>query len=196
VWILGDVEIRWENRHTERLRAVRVGWDGTEVGAPCFPPDWESEDDDVHLLRIAAEYGDCPAGVYPYRRPPEDHEYSPFVEELPDECEFVFTPQHRTLLTKMSFELSDPYLDEEIPGADPKRPYGDFTFYQLEMALHLELIPAQKPDDYDPMTPEIVDAMTALHFQMQPALDVFLQRFEIPEGRVFTGEDWGGWVPA
>jgi len=35
-----------------------------------------------------------------------------------------------------------------------------------------------------------------LHFQMQPALQVFLQHFEIPEGGVFTGEDWGGWSPA
>jgi hypothetical protein len=46
------------------------------------------------------------------------------------------------------------------------------------------------------MTPEIIVAMTALHFQTQPALQVFLQHFEIPEGRVFTGEDWGGWNPA
>lgn len=38
--------------------------------------------------------------------------------------------------------------------------------------------------------------VTALHFQTQPALQVFLQHFEIPEGRVFTDEDWGGWNPA
>ncbi len=46
------------------------------------------------------------------------------------------------------------------------------------------------------MTPAITDAMTALHFQMQPALQVFLQHFAIPEGRVFTGEDCGGGDPA
>jgi hypothetical protein len=190
------VEIHWEQRHTERLRAVSVGWDGAEVGAPCFPPDWEPEPDDIHLLRIAAEFGECPLGTYAYRRPPKDHEYSFFVEQLPDETDFEFTAQHRRLLEQMSWEVSDPYSDEDIPGADPKRPYGDFTFYQLEMALHLQLIPAQKPADHDPMTPEIVDAMTALHGQMQPALQVFLDRFEIAEGRVFTGEDWGGWVTA
>ena len=185
---------------------MRVGWDGAEVGAPCFPPDWEPERGDIHLLRIAAAYGELADGTYPYRRPPSDHEYSFFVDELPDECEFAFTAQHRRLLERMSFEISDPYLDEDIPGADPKRPYGDFTFYQLEMALHLGLIPAQKPAASvspvaslapdDPMTPEVVDAMTALHFQMQPALQVFLERFEIPAGRVFTGEDWGGWTTA
>ena len=63
-------------------------------------------------------------------------------------------------------------------------------------ALALGLIPAQKPADHDPMTPEIVHAMTALHFQMQPALQIFLQHFDIPEGRGFRGEDWGGWLPA
>lgn len=170
-----------------------MGWDGAEVGAPCFPPVWETQPDDLHLLRIATTHGTCPAGNYPYHRPPEDHEYSFFVEGLADESIFELTAQHRRLLAAMSWELSDPYVDEDIPGADPKRPYGDFTFYQLEMALHLGLIPAQKPAGHDPMTPEIVDAMTALHGQMQPALQVFLRHFEIPEGRVFTGQDWGGW---
>lgn len=187
------MDIEWGQRHTDRLRTVRVGWDGTEVGAPCFGPDWEPEPDDVHLLRIATEFGTCPSGTYLYGRPSADHECSFFVEELPEECGFVFTDAHRALLAKMSWELSDPYLDEEIPGADPKRPYGDFTFYQLEMALHLGLIPAQKPAGYDPMTPDIVDAMTALHVQMQPALQVFLQHFALADGLVFSGEDWGGW---
>ncbi len=69
----------------------------------------------------------CPTGTYPYRRPPKDHEYSFFVDELADEATFEFTDQHRSLLTTMSWELSDPYFDEDIPSADPKRPYGDFT---------------------------------------------------------------------
>ncbi|MEU0494038.1 hypothetical protein [Mycobacterium sp. NPDC006124] len=64
------------------------------------------------------------------------------------------------------------------------------------MALHLGVIPAQKPADYDPMTPAIVEAMTALHGEMQPALQVFLERFEIPVGEAFTGQDWGGWEPS
>lgn len=190
------MEIRWNTGHTDRLRTVHVGWDGTEVGAPCFPPDWEPEPDDLHLLRIAAIHGTCPVGTYRYRRPSAEHEYSPFVAQLADETDFEFSDQHRSLLAQMSWELSDPYDDEDIPGADPKRPYGDFTFYQLEMALALGLIPAQKPADHDPMTPEIVQAMTALHFQMQPALQIFLQHFDIPEGRGFRGEDWGGWLPA
>lgn len=173
-----------------------MGWDGAEVGAPCFPPDWEPEREDLHLLRIAAAYGSCPTGTYTYRKPPPDHQHSSFVDELPGQSEFTFTDQHRTLLAEMSWECSDPYFDEEIPGADPKRPYGDFTFYQLEMALHLELIPKQKPADHDPMTPEIIETMTALHFQMQPALQVFLENFEIREGQLFAGEEWGGWMPA
>lgn len=190
------MNIVWQQQHTERLRTVRVGWDGTEVGAPCFPPDWDPRSEDVHLLRIAAAYGSCPTGHYVYRRPPEEFEFSPYVEQLPQESTFDFTDRHRTLLGAMSWELTEPYVEENIPGADPKRPYGDFTFYQLEMALHLQLIPAQKPADHDPMTPEIIDAMTELHGQMQPALQVFLEHFDVAEGRAFVGEDWGGWTPA
>lgn len=189
------MRIRWENRHTERLRQARIGWDLTEVGAPCFGPDWETDPDDIHLLRIAAAYGDCPPGAYRYRCPPPDFECSFYVDELAADSVFRFTAEHRTLLTAMSWTLFDPYFDDDLPGADPKRPYGDFTFYQLEMALALGRIPAHKPADHDPMTPEIVEAMTALHFQTQPALQVFLQNFEIPAGRVFAGEEWGGWAP-
>jgi hypothetical protein len=43
------------------------------------------------------------------------------------------------------------------------------------------------------MTPQIVDAMTDLHFQMQPALQVFLHHFDLADGLVFSGEEWGGW---
>ncbi|MDG4667359.1 hypothetical protein [Mycobacterium sp. 236(2023)] len=187
------MEIVWRQRHTDRLREVHVGWDGTEVGAPCFGPDWTPEPNDLHLLRIAAAFGHCPTGRYPYRRPGRDHEYSPYVEQLAEDCTFEFTDQHRRLLAGMSWQLSDPYFDEDIPGADPKRPYGDFTFYQLEMALLLGLIPAQKPADHDPMTPEIIDAMTELHAQMQPALHAFLRHFDIPDNESFRGEEWGGW---
>lgn len=113
------MEIRWGTSHTARLRQVCVGWDGTEAGAPCYPPDWETEPDDLHLLRIAAAHGVCPTGTYRYRRPPADHEYSPFVANLTDAADFDFTGQHRALLARMSWELSDPYDDEDIPGADP-----------------------------------------------------------------------------
>ncbi|CQD17541.1 hypothetical protein A5731_16960 [Mycolicibacterium conceptionense] len=190
------MELQWAPEHTERLRTVRVGWDGTEVGAPCFPPDWETEPIDLDLLRIATRFGVCAAGEYRYRRPPADHEYSFFVEDLPESSTFGFSSQHGTLLAQMSWELSDPYFDDEVPGCDPKRPYGDFTFYQLEMALHLGLIPPKKPEGEDPMTPELVTAMTDLHQRMQPALQVFLHHFVIPDGQRFVGNEWGGWERA
>lgn len=187
-----SMEIEWVSDNSKRLREVQVSWDGCEVGAPCFPPEWETDPTDLGLLQLACSYGACPAGNYEYRRPPTDHGYSFFVEKLEDVSFFSFTEQHRTLLKHMSWEMSEPF-DEEMPGCDAKRPYGDFTFYQLEMALHLGLIPREKPEGEDPMTSEIVDMMTELHHQMQPALQVFLQNFEIPDGQKFTGDEWGNW---
>lgn len=46
------------------------------------------------------------------------------------------------------------------------------------------------------MTPELVTAMTDLHQRMQPALQVFLHHFVIPDGRRFVGNEWGGWERA
>ncbi len=189
------MELTWESQHTERLRSARVGWDCCEVGAPCFPPEWTTEPEDLDLLRLACAHGECAPGIYDYRRPPSDHEYSFYVEELEGAIRFAFTEQHRALLKHMSWEMSDPYFGEEVPGCDPKRPYGNFTFYQLEMALHLGLIPAVKPEEEDPMTPEMVEAMTRLHQEMQPALEVFLHNFTIPQGRRFTGDKWGNREP-
>lgn len=174
------VEMHWESAYTHRLRSVRVTWDGTEVGAPCFPPDWNTESSDLDLLRTATSAGVCPVGEYRYVRPSAHDECSLYVETLPEVSTFEFTDQHRILLAQMSWELTDPYFDDEVPGCDPKRPYGDFTFYQLEMALHLGLIPPKKPEGVDPMTPELVEAMTELHQRMQPALQVFLDHFEMP----------------
>jgi hypothetical protein len=191
------VEITWQQHHTDRLRAVRVGWEVGEAGGPCFPPDWsgwEPQPDDLHLLQIATQHGTCPVGGYVYRRPPEDFEFSPFVEGLPEESTFEFTDQHRALLSLINWIE---FEDHEIgtPGADPKRPYGWGTIYQTDVAIYLGLCEEEAEVEDDDLPLEIDLALTQLHWQTQPALQVFLEHFEIPACRAFKGEDLGVWRP-
>lgn len=70
-------------------------------------------------------------------------------------------------------------------AADPKRPYGDFTFIEVDMARILgELPPApqQGPAVFEP-SPEQALRLQRLHWQMLGAMQVFLERAELAPGR-------------
>lgn len=188
------LKLTWTERHRQLLRSLKVGWDITEVGAPCLGPK-EYPKDCLAALQVAVLYGQLEPGLYNYERPPADHEVSLMVEKLPQRSQFHFTSEHRILLKHMQWEMSDPYFENQVPGCDPKRPYGNFTFYQLEMARHLGRIPQKAPRESDNqgMTPQLVTEMTELHHQMQPALQVFLDHFVLKPGQNFEGDEYGNW---
>lgn len=191
VFGLSEEKFVWKDQHTAQLRKARVGWDTVESGAPCL----DSGDEKLlKALQIALLFGELTPGGYQYNKP-KDMEHSFFTEELPSQSVFKFTEDHRKLLRHMVIEMSETW-DGEVPGCDPKRPYGDFTAYQIEMALHLGRIPARKPEDHDPMTDEIYQDMTDLHHEMQPALQVFLENFTLASGSEFKGGEYGYWERA
>lgn len=70
-------------------------------------------------------------------------------------------------------------------AADPKRPYGDFTFIEVDMARILgELPPAPErgPAIFEP-SPELARRLQRLHWQMLGVMQVFLERMELAPGR-------------
>jgi hypothetical protein len=87
---------------------------------------------------------------------------------------FDFTEQHKMLLQAASIRWHE--WDEEdeglypTPGIDPKRPYGDRTYYELDMADALGMDYSEKLDPY----------FQKLHFEMQSALQVFLRYASLP----------------
>ena len=191
VFGLAEERFVWKDQHTAQLRKAQVGWDTVESGAPCL----DSGDEKLlKALQIALLFGELTPGEYRYDKP-KDVDYSYFTEELPPQSLFKFTETHRELLRHMVIEMSETW-EGEVPGCDPKRPYGDYTSYQIEMALHLGRIPAQKPEGHDPMTEEIYEEMTDLHHEMQPALQVFLQNFTLASGSEFKGGEYGYWERA
>ncbi|NJM76456.1 MAG: hypothetical protein HC852_12535 [Acaryochloridaceae cyanobacterium RU_4_10] len=87
---------------------------------------------------------------------------------------FDFTEQHKMLLQAASIRWHEWDKEDEglypTPGIDPKRPYGDRTYYELDMADALRMDYSEKLDPY----------FQKLHFEMQSALQVFLRYASLP----------------
>jgi hypothetical protein len=87
---------------------------------------------------------------------------------------FDFTEQHRVLLQAACIRWEDWNEEGEglypTPAIDPKRPYGDRTFYELDMADALGMDYSEQLDPY----------FQTLHFEMQSALQVFLKYATLP----------------
>lgn len=96
---------------------------------------------------------------------------------------FAFRAAHAPLLKAANWRLDDRIAIEAmfgrqdawpLPYIDGKRPYGDSSCYQLDMASLLSE-PSESGTDQHPVTDEDQDArMQALHYEMTAALQVFL----------------------
>jgi hypothetical protein len=85
-------------------------------------------------------------------------------------------------------------------AVDPKRPYGNYNLYELEMAEILDIKPEGPPREDDPslraLTDEQLGWLQELHELTAPALQVLLLHGEL-RGRRFRREPpgYGRWVP-
>lgn len=67
------------------------------------------------------------------------------------------------------------------PGLDAKRPYGDLSYYQADLAHILER-PTEMTNGEKSLAPNVEAEMTRLHWQMFPALQAFIEHAELPPG--------------
>lgn len=100
------------------------------------------------------------------------------------------TDEHLRLLRAIEirwpseYDCADRLGVAEYPAAaaDPKRPYGDYTFIEVDMARILgELPPAVGAAVFEP-GPELAQRLQRLHWQMLVAMQVFLERAELAPG--------------
>jgi hypothetical protein len=106
------------------------------------------------------------------------------VAELPrlePDGYFQFTDQHRRLLQHLRFEWPAPqHMSTVASGGYPvptvhfKRPFGDMTAFEIDMAEILEL-PRPAPDRLDPL-------LERLYWETWPALQTFVEHatIEVP----------------
>lgn len=81
--------------------------------------------------------------------------------------------------------------DYPAAAADPKRPYGDFTFIEVDMARILGVLPPPKsgePAIFDP-SPELAQRLQRLHWQMLVAMQVFAEQMVLSPGTYGLGTD-------
>lgn len=190
-------------QHLQLIRLLRVQWMPIESGAPGFDPvqpfggDLFPVDTAQQVLRIhnpalatqlLAEV--ClwlPQFVASATLAPGRYALPPdFPGQAPDSS-FDFHPDHLTLLHAALWrevgidELPDVLAEEEdgqaiwpLPYIDGKRPYGDRSYYQIDMADILGKPYARNAQGQYILPPQKDEALRQLHLQTQAALQILL----------------------
>lgn len=102
----------------------------------------------------------------------------------------TISDEHLKLLKHLQVRWPSEWDSEErleegtYPAAsiDPKRPYGDFTFIEVDMARILGRLPPAPPDGVFEPEPELAQHLQRLHWQILGAIQVFVENAEIPAG--------------
>lgn len=193
-------------QHLSILRNLRVTWLPVESGAPGlrqFLPfganrttrslgfELIGRHDEVMLAKLMVETGqllpafcmraDLAVGKYAVPADMRDYFADPQTGVSPDGT-FDFREEHAVLLRHFNWRMD--MLDPPcwpLPGVDGKRPYGDCSYFQIDMASHLGKPYCIGSDD-EVQTDEARDAELAdLHCQMLTALQVFLLHARLPD---------------
>ncbi len=145
-----------------------------------------------YALQSVLWYGELEPGVYSVPHPlngewswldrlARDYKKSP----EPKVIEFEFKETHRRLLAQAILRwtnwpegLGDDHMNP-TPGIDPKRPYGERTYYQADMA---EILGMPVKDGDKPLTEQQEKALVTLHHEMKRALQVFVVKARIAPG--------------
>jgi len=193
------------------VRALPVTWLSTESGAPAVY-DFSGQktslgtDDYRRAMRVAEvliQLGELEAGRFAYENTLEPAEFAaqPFVqhrlaEVVENRVTIAVTEAHLKLLRAANTHLVDNGGRDVGVEIDPKRPYGDMSYFQLDMARILGVVADGSPRaDYpglrDFSAPQL-HGLNELHEQMEPVLQVFLQHAQLAPGRFARRPPWYG----
>jgi hypothetical protein len=169
----------------QRLRRAVVVWSPVESGAPALLPSLavlDAEEPDVPeaaeltaALEAFLERGRLEPGRYTCRNPLAGHPMAsrllpPSAASTATQAEVAFTvtAEHLKLLRAQRWESL---------MVNPKRPYGDMSYFELDMA---EVLGEPVVQDEDGQLPEgQVERLGRLHEETVAALQVFLQHAKL-----------------
>lgn len=192
--------------HLAILRNLRVTWLTVESGAPGlrqFLPFGANRStlkvgfeligcrDEALLARALVETGQLipafctkaamSAGRYAVPADMRDY-FADSQTGVSTDGMFEFREEHAVLLRQSCWRTDMLYPPSwPLPGIDGKRPYGDRSYFQIDMASHLGM-PYQISSDGEVQTDEVRDAeLESLHWQMLTALQIFLLHACVPD---------------
>ena len=210
----------------ERIALIRrmvVAWNASESGAPIIHPHapYGSTDRDGDIENVTGDdegfdeehraLGDALAvflqnaalkpGRYQYHNPLAKlapcEVFDLFRDEAsgqtPEHITFDVTAEHRALLPKLRLEWD---AERDVPAVDPQRPYGDMTWYTVEMATHLGTPPETDADGRAIMSDEEETRLERLHREMQPAMQILLRSADLAPGDFRSAGAAGTWTQA
>lgn len=150
-------------------------------------------------LRTLLRHGTLAPGKYtPRPLPPGANDMgslgidlSPSEKGIAADGSFDFTDEHRTLLKSLTVDWPNEYDIEDRAAADAqpaamgdgKRPYGDMSYFFLDMISALGLpAPQRTADDGVEISDTLKAKLQALHYQMLPGVQVFVENAAIEPG--------------
>lgn len=185
----------WTGDTAKPLLGAEVYWDFMEGGAPLLVfQGGGSEKELLKAVQIAFRYGELPSGDYAYQKPEHAQlEHNDAVNALPTSSTFHFEEKHLKLIRHMVVRHSYSADGGEIwVGVDPKRPYGDFSYFEAEMAEILGKPTSRNEKNQVVLSPEVEQEMSRLHQDMSPAVQVFLRHARVKAG-VYKEGGYGAW---
>jgi hypothetical protein len=145
-------------------------------------------------------HAELAAGSFEYESPftPSRLEEEPFVKSPRVEIRgstirMDVTSEHLALLKAANVRFFDDGGWQCEAAIDPKRPYGDMSFFYIDMvrALGLDTDPLPPSED-DEWSKERLAWLDDLHLTLQPALQILLRRGELPR-TTFRRTAYGPW---
>ncbi|WP_230530524.1 hypothetical protein [Microvirga roseola] len=174
-------KMKLTEQHLMLIRRPRFAWSTIEVGAPRVDTEQPYGSPDP-LKDIAAMTGKAPVPKFARRHADMTTVLNSYLRQFRlqpgtygvEGRPFELTQDHLTLAKRMWFEWDTAPLEgfEEgswpRPAIDPKRPYGSFSFYQQEMAIHLGWLHGEVRE----LTEDEMSRLTEMHHEMLDAMRV------------------------
>lgn len=220
--VLYPAEPQLTAQHVAMIRRIRLGWNGTESGAPeCAPansfvggraPDLIRDllGDDVDdaaiaefmisflpALRAFMHSADLAAGTYTlsnmdadlYARSKRGLENAAALFAIAPDMTFTVTQDDITLAKATQWDWPDEddmavaceRGDIAGPTVDPKRPYGDMTYIDLD--IHRVLgwpVETRTESGHIGISDQQADEATRLHFRQLGTLQAFVEHAQLP----------------
>lgn len=197
------VDIYGPNDPYKRFAAL-LGFEITKDNLEAETAEFERLKFEVgSAFEIFLSFAELAPGQYTYANPLPDAGYEETTVFISSDSEktmpipmektiaFDFTQSHAKLIKACNGRWLDYYYR---PGINSKRPYGDRTYYPLDMADILGLDYPLNSEGYKELPESKVDELKAMHREMWQALQTFLKHARIDPGKYSrTPAGFGVW---